>query len=337
MNLPVRRLRTAVAVIACGVLGPAAMLVPVLAGTPANAAVLFSDDFEQPTHNVWLTGSGGTWSYATEDGSTVWRQSGTTLTPTAWAGSGSGTGTTVTARIKPTSPLTGTSLVSVAGRVANPNNLYYAGLRGGTFELGIQGWGTTTVLASAPFTVNLGTWYTVSLSFPTAATVAGTVTAPDGATASLGAADPGGVQVGDKVGFYLRTASASLDDIRLTDNLPPSPPPSGPCVALIALKVSASFGSGYLAYGSITNTSTAPIAPPWTITWRFGQGQYLQSVFGAGYSQVGPTVTLTSPSYASAIPPGATVSSVFGFIATTPATAPTNATFNGATCPLTFA
>jgi hypothetical protein len=332
MNLPVRRLRTAVTLIAAGLLGVAM----VLAATPANAAVLFSDNFEQPTYNVWQTGSGGTWSFATEDGSTVWKQSSTALTPTAYAGSGSGTGTTVTARIKPTSPLTGTSLVSVAGRVANPNNLYYAGVHGSTFEIGLQGAGTTKILATTPFTVSIGTWYTVSLGFPTAGTVVGTVTAPGGNTASLHAADPGGVQAGDKVGFYMRTASASLDDISLTNTLPPPPPPTGPCVASIAVKVSTNFGTGYLAYVSLTNTSAAPITPPWTITWRMGQGQYLQNVFGAGYYQVGQTATLTSPSYATTIAPGVTATNVFGFQAATPAVAPTNATFNGVACPLTF-
>lgn len=332
MNLPIRRLRMAAALIACGLLGTGV----VLAGTPANAAVLFSDNFEQPTENIWLTGSGGTWSFATEDGSRVWKQTGTTLTPTAWAGSGSGTGTTVTARIKPTSPLTGTSLVSVAGRVANPNNLYYAGLRGSTFEIGLQSFGTTAVLASAPFTASIGTWYTVSLGFPTAGSVTGTVTAPDGTTASLNAADPGDAQAGDKVGFYMRTATASLDDIVLSNALPPPPPPTGPCVASIAVKVNVNFGSGFLAYGSITNTSAAPITPPWTITWRFGPGEMMENVFGVGYYQVGPTVTMTSPVYASAIAPGATATNLFGFIATTPAAAPTDATFNGVSCPVTF-
>jgi len=332
MKLSARRLGTAAAFIAaCSLFGTAA----VLPGAAANAAVLFSDNFEQPTHNVWLTGSGGTWSFAEEDGSTVWKQSSTALTPTAWAGSGSGTGTAVTARVKPTSPLSGSALVSVAGKVANPNNLYYAGLRGTTLEIGFQA-GATVVLASTPFTASVGTWYTLSLSFPTPGTVTGSVTGPGGASATVSAADPGGPQAGDKVGFYMRAAGASLDDIRLTDALPPPPPPTGTCQATIAIAVTVAFGSGYLAYVNLTNVSAAPIAPPWTITWQFDQGQYLQSVFSATWYQVGPTVHLTSAAYLPAIPPGATRSEAVGFIATTPAQAPTNATFNGISCPLTF-
>jgi hypothetical protein len=333
MNLPALRLRTAAVLIAaCGLLGTAVLL----PGTTASAAVLFSDDFEQPTHDIWLTGSGGSWSFATEDGSTVWKQSSTALTPTAWAGSGSGTGTTVTARVKPTSPLSGASLVSVAGKVANPSNLYYAGLRGTTLEIGYQAGPTNVVLASAPFTASIGTWYTVSLSFPTAGTVTGSVAGPGGASATATAADPGGPQVGDKVGFYLRTAGASLDDISLTDSLPPPPPPTGACAAAIAVKVSSNFGSGYLAWVNLTNISPVTITVPWTITWRFNQGQFMQSVFSASYSQIGPTVTLRSPPFGSSIAPGATQSSAFGFIATTPAQAPTDATFNGISCPVTL-
>jgi Cellulose binding domain len=331
MKLSPRRLSMAATFAACALL----LTVAVMSSTPARAAVLFSDDFEQPTHNVWLTGSGGSWSVATEDGSNVWKQSSTTLTPTAWAGSGSGPGTVVTARVKPTSPLSGSSMVSVAGKVANPNNLYYAGLRGTTLEIGFQA-GSNVVLASTPFNASIGAWYTLSLSFPTAGRITGSVTGPGGASATVSAADPGGPQSGDKVGFYMRTASASLDDIRLTNTQPPTPPPAGACPATITIKVNTNFGTGFLASVSFTNISPAPIAPPWTITWRFNQGQYIQNVFNASFYQVGPTVSLTSAAWFPTVAPGATSSGSVGFIATTPAQAPTNATFNGISCPLTF-
>jgi len=161
------------------------------------------------------------------------------------------------------------------------------------------------------------------------------VSGPGGAGATVSAADPGGPQAGDKIGFFLRTASASLDDIRLTDALPPPPPPTGPCVAAIAIKVGTNFGTGYLATVYLTNTSPAPITPPWTMTWQFNQGQALQNVFNASWYQVGTTVTFSSASWFPAIAPG-TTNGTMGFIASTPAVAPTNATFNGVPCPLTF-
>ena len=316
---------------ACALLAAAA----VVSSAPAHAAVLFSDDFEQPTHNVWLTGSGGSWSVVAEDGSNVWKQSSTALTPTAWAGSGSGPGTVVTARVKPTSTLSGSSLVAVAGRVANPSNLYYAGLRGGALEIGLQA-GSNVVLASTPFNASIGTWYTLSLSFPASGTVTGSVTGPGGVSATVSAADPGGPQSGDKVGFYMRAASASLDDIALTNAQPPSPPPTGACPATLAVKVSSDWGYGFLAWVTITNISPAPITAPWTITWRFNQGQYMQNVFGATWYQVGPTVSLTRPTYSPAIPPGTSSSGSVGFVATGSALAPTDATFNGISCPITL-
>ncbi|MDI1462903.1 cellulose binding domain-containing protein [Catellatospora sp. KI3] len=327
-----RRVLTA-ALLACGL----AVGTGLLAAAPAQAAVLFADDFEQPTANIWLTGSGGTWSVVSEDGSKVWRQSGTTLSPTAWAGSGSGTGTTVTGRIKPTSTLSPANLVSLTGRVANPNNLYYAGLRGGTtFEIGQVSWGTTIVLASVPFPHTLGTWYGLSLSFPTAGTVTGSVTAPGGATATLSAADPGGIQQGDRVGFYMRTATASLDDIRLTDSLPEPSPPTGPCVAEINVTASVIWGNLSNVTLTFKNISAAPIAPSWSIRFKWADGQTITSVRNANWYQVGPRLTLTSSGWYPAVAPGATSNPPVGFTLTGPLVAPSEATFNGVPCPITL-
>src|SRR5437763_15771205 len=118
------------------VLAAAATIVAasLLVATPAHAAVLFSDDFEQPTVNVWWAGPN--WSVVTEDGSKVYKQSSTVNYPYAQAGSGSGTGTAVTARVKPTSPLGPTNLVALTGKTSDPNNLYYVGFRGTQLEIG---------------------------------------------------------------------------------------------------------------------------------------------------------------------------------------------------------
>jgi hypothetical protein len=306
-----------------------------LAATPANAAVLFADNFEQLTVNVWLTGGGGSWSVVTEDGSKVYRQSSTTLTPTAWAGSGSGPGTVVSARVKPTSALGASNLVGLAGRVSDPNNLYYAGLRNGRLEIGQQAWGTNVVLASTPFAAGIGSWYTVSLSFLTPGTVTGSV-AGAGTSATVSAPDPGGPNPGDRVGFYLRSASASFDDIQLSNALPPSPSPTGPCPAAIALKLGVNYGTTFTATLSFRNVSSTPIAPPWTITWRYNQGQVVASVFNASFFQVGPVVTIKSVPWFPAVAPGATSGVMMGLTVNGPIQAPVDATFNGVPCTLTF-
>jgi cellulose 1,4-beta-cellobiosidase len=326
-----RRLATLAAALAALVLaglGPAA--------APAHAAVLFADDFEQPSRNLWLTGSGGVWSTVTEDGSKVWRQSGTAMSPTAWAGWGSGPGTGVTVRAKPAGPLIASSLVGVAGRVSDPNNLYYAGVRGGVFELGQQAWGRNVVLATTPFTAVAGAWHTLRLDFPTAATVTGTVTGPGGVTATLSAADPGGIRPGDKVGVFMIGAAASFDDIALTDGQPTVPP--APCPVTVDMRVDVDYGSAFTGSVGFTNISSAPIAPPWTLTWRFAQGQTIQTLFIGQWHQVGPVVTVRSVVWFPAVPPGATSFVRVGFQATGPGRGhpPTEVTFNGAPCAFTF-
>jgi hypothetical protein len=335
MRLPVFRRRAVAALAAACVLSALGVLLP---AAPASAAVLFADDFEQPTYNIWNHGGGGAWAPATDNGNGVWQQSSAAVTTTtAWAGSGSGTGTSVSGRVKALTPLTGTALVAVAGRIANPSAFYYAGLRGGALEVGIHGWSADTVLATAPFAAGAGSWYTIVLNFPSETAVTATVTGPGGATASVAATDPGGPR-GTQVGFTMAGAGAALDDIRLSNALPPPPPPAGPCVASLALRVQTDFGYGFIAYLDITNTSPNPIANPWTVGFRLSPGQYVQNVFGATWYEVGPSVSLTGPVYSAPIPPGATRSGTLGFVATStgPARPVSNATFNGVACPITF-
>jgi hypothetical protein len=305
---------------------------------PASAAVLFADNFEQPTRNVWLTGGGGAWSVVGEDGSTVYRQSATTLTPTAWAGSGSGAGTVVTARIKPTSVLGPADLVAVAGRVSDPNNLYYAGVRDGRLELGQVAWGRNRVLATTPFAVGTGSWYTASLSFLTAGSVTAVIVGPGGASATVSAVDPGGASPGDRVGFYTRTASASFDDLTLSNTLPPSSPPTGTCPAAITIRIGVDYGTAFTATLTFRNISSTTIDIPWTITWRFTDGQFVQGLFNGTWYQVGQVVTVRNTAWFPAVAPGATSGVPIGFTASPsgPGHPPVEATFNGLPCPLTF-
>jgi hypothetical protein len=321
--------RLAAVLLATSTLVAAALLV----SAPAHAAVLFSDDFEQPTVNVWL--SGPSWSVVTEDGSKVYKQSSTVNFPYAYAGSGSRTGTTVTARVKPTSPLGPTTIVSLTGKTSDPSNLYYVGFHGAQLEIGQQAWGHNIALADTPFTATVGTWYRLTLSFPNASTVTGTVSGPGGVGATITAADPGGPNPGDHVGFWMNSASASVDDIVLSDQTVPPPPPATQPPCPVALTFSFSFyGSAFLGLVSYKNVSPAPIAPPWTITWQFTAGQTMQSMFSVGsWYQRGPTVTVNSPVWAPPVPAGST-SYQFGFLAGPPNAMqlPANVTFNGIPC-----
>ncbi len=327
--------RLAAIIAAAGTLVAASLLV----STPAHAAVLFSDDFEQPTVNVWL--AGGSWSVVTEDGSKVYQQSSTVNYPYAQAGAGSAAGTSVTARVKPTSPLGPGNLVALTGKTSDPNNLYYVAFRGARLEIGQQAWGKNVPLASTPFAAITGTWYRLTLSFLTAGTVTGSVSGPGGAAATVSAPDPGGTRPGDQVGFWMNSASASFDDIVLSDQTVPPPPPTSPptCPVSIIFKVSSDYTTGFLEYVTFQNVTATPVAPPWTITWQFDKGQTIQSMFNVyPWSQRGQVVTVHSTTWFPAVAPNAVSSPPFGFMATGPGLGhpPVNATFNGAPCPFTF-
>jgi hypothetical protein len=193
------------------------------------------------------------------------------------------------------------------------------------------------VLASTPFPASVGTWYTLSLSFLTAGTVSGSVTGPGGVHAAVSAADPGGPSAGDKAGFYLVTASASLDDIRVTNAAAQPTQPVGACPVAIAINLGVNYGTAFTTTISFKNVSTATITTPWALTFRFANGQHVASVFNANWNQVGPLVTLTNAVWFPAVVPGATSGVTMGMTVTGAVVAPVDATFNGyAGCALTF-
>ena len=298
----------------------------------ASASTLFSDNFEQPTGNVWLTGGGGSWSVASEDGSRVFRQSNTTVDTVAWAGSGSGPFTVVTANVKPN---TGSGLVAVLSRVANPNNFYYVALRAGRLEVGRRSFGAGSSLGSVPFTATTGTWYTLSLNLFFTGTVRGSVApAAGGSPVTVSATDPGGSNFGGAVGFWTVNASASFDNITLADDriVPTTTaPPTGSCQVAVTYTIPAQW-PGYIQ-GSILlrNITTTPIPAGWVMTFRFVNGETITNLFVGTWRQTGPLVTVTGPPWGP-IPGGA--SFTFGFIASAPnGTRPiTDVTFNGLPC-----
>lgn len=309
----------------------------VLTTSAADAAVLFSDNFEQPTYNIWI--AGGTWSVVSEDGSMVYKQSSTINFPYAFAASGSVVGTSVTARVKPTSTLGAGNLVTLNGRESDPNNTYYVGFHGGNLELGQQSWGKNVVLATKPFQAAVGSWYTLTLSFLTPGTVTGSVTGPGGVSASISAADPGGPKVGEHVGFSMTSASASFDDITLSNTAPPPPTPTGTCPVQLIFSIGVDYGTQFSATLALKNTSTATVAPPFTLSWRFTDGQHLLGLSNADFYEVGPVVTVKPAWWYPAIAPGATSTVTIPFTATDPGKGhpPANVTYNGLPCAFTWA
>jgi hypothetical protein len=320
---------------------PLALALVMLAGAaavafttgPAGAATLFSDDFEQPTGNVWQTGGGGSWAVVSEDGSRVFRQSNTAVDTAAWAGSGAGSFTVVTAKVKPN---TGSGIVAVLSRVANPNNFYYVALRSGRLDIGRRSFGTGSSLGSVPFTTTTGTWYTVSLNLFFTGTVRGSVTpVGGGSTVTVTAPDPGGTNFGGAVGFWTLNASASFDTIVLADDriVPTTTaPPTGGCAVAVTYTIPNQWNGYFQGNIALRNITATTIPAGWVLTFRFTGGEVISNLFpGATWRQVGPQVTVTGPVWGP-ISSGGTFN--LGLIASAP-NGPrpiTDVTFNGVRC-----
>jgi len=206
-----------------------AVLVVVLVvavGSPAQAATLLTDDFEDGNSSGWST-SGGTWSVVT-DGSRVFRQAGTSADAVARAGSSGWTNYTVTARVKPLAFGNSSRFVALLARVRANTSYYYLALTGsGTAVLGKRVSGTLTPLAQASFAVSPGTWYTLSLTV-SGASLTGSV----GGGPTLSASD--GQYASGQTGFATSYASGALDDVLVSDAAGPGPtssttsrPPTG--------------------------------------------------------------------------------------------------------------
>ncbi|BCB82124.1 hypothetical protein GCM10022251_45690 [Phytohabitans flavus] len=185
----------------------------------AQAATLFSDNFEDGNSAGWTT-SGGTWAVAA-DGSQVLRQSGTSSDARARAGSASWTDYTVTAKVKPTAFSGSNRFAAVLARAQSATSYYYVALRSNnTVELKRLVNGAATTLASTSLAVSAGTTYTVSLQVA-GSTLRSTVNGGAALTATDTAFTAGGVGVAT---FY---TAASFDDVSVeTATAPTTPPPT---------------------------------------------------------------------------------------------------------------
>jgi pectate lyase len=192
-------------------------VVGLAAGPPAQAATVFSDNFDDGDAAGWAK-SGGSWSVVA-DGSPVYRQTSTSSTARSLAGAGTAADSSVSVRVKPLA-FNGTGrYAAVAARAQNTTNFYYlALLNANRVELRRLAGGTSTTLAAASLPVVTGTWYALRLDAAGTALrgyVDGTlqVSATDG-TFSAGA-----------VGLATLNAGAEFDDVTV-DNAVPAPPPT---------------------------------------------------------------------------------------------------------------
>lgn len=191
-----------------------------MSGQLAYAATLFGDTFEDGNADGWSK-SGGTWAVVT-DGSRALQQSNVgSGNAREFAGSTGWTAYTVTARVRPTA-FGPDGLVGLLARARSFTTFYrLALLPGNRVQLQVVNGGSVTVLAEAARTVSPGTWYTLSVTV-SGSTVTGTV---DGVVIGSGTS---GVAATGRIGLQTLYATASFDDVTVSDSgtTNPSPTPS---------------------------------------------------------------------------------------------------------------
>lgn len=186
----------------------------------AFAATLFSDTFSDGNTNDWSK-SGGTWSVV--DGAMQQSNAGSE-NARVFAGSASWTNYTVTARVRPGS-IASNGLVGLLARAKSSTTFYrLALLPGNTVQLQAVNSGAVTVLGSASRTVSAGTWYTLGITV-SGTSITGTV---DGAT--VGSATSSVTGTG-RTGVQTAYASASFDDVTVSDAAGPGPTTPVPTVS----------------------------------------------------------------------------------------------------------
>ncbi|GIF00047.1 pectate lyase family protein [Paractinoplanes rishiriensis] len=208
-------------VVSAAIVGAAVTALVVTIGAAANAATLFSDDFNDGNASGWST-SGGTWSVT----SGAYTQSSSSASAKAQAGSTSWTTATVSARVRPDAFGTnGSRGLGIAARVQSTSNFYALVVTGTAVQIRE---GASSVLASASFTASAGTTYTLSLS-ATGSSLVGSINGTQVVSASDSSLTSG------RAGLLANYVRGTFDDVVTTDaagptptTTPPTPPTSGP-------------------------------------------------------------------------------------------------------------
>ncbi|MEJ3749696.1 pectate lyase [Actinomycetes bacterium KLBMP 9797] len=235
-------------------------------GAVANAATLFSDNFDDGNASGWST-SGGSWSTS----SGAYSQSGTGASAKALAGSTSWSTVTASARVRANTFSGSTSRgTGVAARVQSTSSFYALVLTPTSVEIRK---GATTTLASASFSTATGTWYTLSLS-ATGSSLVGSVNGVQVVSTSDSSYATG------RTGLIANYAASSFDDVVVTDAAGPSPTTPPPTSASASPSVSPSTSPS-------TSPTVSPPPPGGIVGWATQAGG---TTGGAG----GATVTVSS-------------------------------------------
>ncbi|HEX6682326.1 MAG TPA: hypothetical protein VF062_06000 [Candidatus Limnocylindrales bacterium] len=197
-------------------------LVSFMSGS-ANAATLFSDNFEDGNADGWSK-SGGEWSVAT-DGTRVFQQSKLdSELAREFAGSSGWTNYTVSARVKPTA-FDGTGrYAGIAARSTGSTTMYRLVLTNANrAELQMVNGSTVALIGGVGLTVSAGTWYTLSITV-SGSTISGRVN-----NTQVGSGNNSQYGSG-RIALLTFHATARFDDVLVTDAAGPGPttPTSSP-------------------------------------------------------------------------------------------------------------
>lgn len=108
-----------------------------------------------------------------------------------------------------------------------------------------------------------------------------------------------------------------------------TPDPGGPIACRAAHNITNSWGSGFTAEVTITNTGSSA-ARNWRSTWTAPSGVTVTNGWNATVTQSGSTVTATAPTWNADLAPGQ--SATIGYQANGPAAAASGFALNGVTC-----
>jgi hypothetical protein len=150
-----------------------------------------------------------------------------------------------------------------------------------------------------------------------------------------------GIMYGDRVGTT-PTPSASPSPSATVTPSPTVGPTSSPTTSpdqpgcRVTYTVAGSWQGGFQAGVKVTNTGGTAING-WRLTWTFTSGETITQLWNGSYTQTGPTVTVTSPSYGGTLAANGG-SAEFGFLGSTSRSTnspPSGFALNDAACTVT--
>ena len=256
----------------------AAVAFAVAVAPTAQAATLFSDDFEDGNYSGWSK-SGGEWSVVV-DGSRVFRQSKLdSELARMFAGNSGWTNYSVQARVKPLAFSGSNRFVGIAARAAGATKMYrLALLNSNRAELQAVNGSQITVIGSTSLSVSTGTWYTLRIDV-SGTTIRGYINGSQFASGSNSMVASG------RIGLVTAYATASFDDVLVTDSAGPGP------TSTSSTSTTSRPPTTTTSRPPTTTTTSSPPAPPPTglVGWATQGG----GTTGGGS---GPVTTVSSAS-----------------------------------------